>query len=113
MLKLYYVPRTRAVRARWMLEELGVPHELHRVDLANGEHRSPEYLARVHPLGHVPVLVDGETAIFESAAIIAYLADRFPEKQLAPAPGSPERGPYYQWMFYAVTELEPHVATYS
>ena len=113
MLKLYYVPRTRAVRVRWMLEELGVPYELHRVDLMAGEQRSAEYLARVHPLGHVPALIDGDTCIFESGAIIAHLADRFPEKQLAPTPGSPERGPYYQWLFYAMTELEPHVQLYS
>jgi len=113
MLTLYYVPRTRAVRVRWMLEELGVPYELHRVDLKAGEHRTTEYLARLHPLGHVPVLLDGDTPIFESGAIIAHPADRFPQKQLAPALGSAERGPYYQWLFYAMTELEPHVQLYS
>ena len=112
MLKLYYVPRTRAGRARWMLEELGVPYELHRVDLSTGEHKSPQYLAQVHPLGHVPALTDGDTTIFESAAIVAHLADRFPEKGLAPAVGSEERGTYYQWLFYAMAELEPHAVTF-
>ncbi len=57
-MKLYYAPKTRAGRVRWMLEELGVPYELHRLDLASGEHRTPEYLA-VHPLGRVPALLDG------------------------------------------------------
>ena len=112
MLTLYYVPRTRAGRARWMLEELGVPYQLHRVDLAGGENRAPEYLASRQPLGRVPVLVDGETSIFESAAIVAYLADRFPEKGLAPPVGSVERGPYFQWMFYAMAEIEPHCFDY-
>jgi glutathione S-transferase len=106
-MKLYYVPQTRAGRARWMLEELEVPHELVRVDVAAKQHKSPDHL-RIHPLGHVPALVDGELTMFESAAIVAYLADKFPEKRLAPPPGSPPRGLYYQWLFYAMTELEPH-----
>jgi glutathione S-transferase len=112
MLTLYYVPRTRAGRARWMLEELGVPYQIHRVDLAGGENRTPEYLATRQPLGRVPVLLDGDTPIFESAAIVAYLADRFPEKGLAPPPGSVERGPYLQWMFYAMAEIEPYCFQY-
>ena len=112
MLTLHYVPRTRAGRARWMLEELGVPYELHRVDLAAGEHKSAHYLATVHPLGHVPALTDGDTTIFESAAIVAHLADRFPERRLAPEVGSEERGTYYQWLFYAMAELEPHAVTF-
>lgn len=112
MLTLYYVPMTRAGRARWMLEELGVPYELRRVDVGSREQKSPEYLAKVHPLGHVPALVDGDTTIFESGAIVAYLADKFADKGLAPAPGSVERGTYYQWLFFAVTELEPHAMTW-
>ena len=81
-------------------------------DTSVREQRSAEYLANVHPLGHVPVLVDGETRVFESGAIVAYLADRFPDKGFAPAPGTPERGQYYQWLSYAATELEPHAALY-
>jgi len=112
MLKLYYVPRTRSTRPRWMLEELGVPYELHRVDLAAGEHRSAEYLERIQPLGRVPALTDGDVTLFESAAIVMYLADRHPEKALAPPPDSPVRGAYYQWILYTVTELEPHCQTH-
>ena len=58
-MKLYFAPKTRATRPRWMLEELGVPYELVTVDLEAKENRRPEYL-RVHPLGQVPALVDGD-----------------------------------------------------
>lgn len=109
MVKLYYVPQTRAHRARWMLEELGVPYELVRVDVAAKQNKTPEYLA-IHPHGHVPAIQDGGMTMFESAAICLYLADRYPEAGLAPPPGSVERGPYYQWMVYAMSELEPTIA---
>jgi glutathione S-transferase len=112
-LTLYYVPASRAGRARWMLEELGVPYEIERVDVKAKANRSPEYLDKVHPLGHVPALRDGDMTMFESAAIVLYLADKFPEKKLAPPPGAPERGPYLQWAIYAMSELEPTVAAMS
>ena len=80
-MKLYYTPRTRSSRPRWMLEELEIPYELVRVDLSAGEHRKPEYLA-INPYGAVPALVDGEVKLFESAAICAYLADKHPDRGL-------------------------------
>jgi glutathione S-transferase len=105
-MKLYFVPKTRSTRPRWVLEELGVPHELVRLDPRKGENRSPEYL-KLNPGGHVPTLVDGDTVIFESAAICMQLADQHLDKGLAPKLGTPERGQYYQWLFFAMTELEP------
>jgi glutathione S-transferase len=110
-MKLYFAPRTRATRPRWLLEELGEPYELVRLDLSKRENETPAYRA-VHPLGDVPALVDGEVTLFESAAICLYLADRFPEKQLAPPPGSAERGPYYQWLLFAEASLEPVVMVF-
>jgi glutathione S-transferase len=111
-MRLYYVPKTRATRPRWVLEELGVPYDLVRLDPAKGETRSAEHLAR-QPLGHVPVLEDGDVRIFESAAICLWLAERFPEKGLVPPPGTPGRAATYQWLFFAVTELEPPLNTLS
>jgi glutathione S-transferase len=111
-MRLYYVPMTRATRPRWMLEELGVPYELVRLDRSKAETRTAEHRAR-HPLGHVPVLEDGDVRIFESAAICLWLGERFPEKGLLPPPGTPGRALGYQWLFYAVTELEPHCSTLS
>lgn len=107
-MQLYFAPRTRAVRPRWLLEELGVPYELVRLDLARQEHRTPEYLA-VHPLGELPALVDGGVTLLESLAICLHLADMFPEKHLAPPPGSAERGAYYGWMAFAELSLDPVV----
>lgn len=107
-MKLYAAPRTRAVRARWLLEELGVPYELIKLDLTRQENRTPAYLA-VHPLGEVPALVDGDVTLLESLSICLHLADRFPEKHLAPPVGSAERGPYYQWMVFAEVSLDPVV----
>ena len=107
-MKLYYAPQTRAGRPRWLLEELGVPYEIVPVDLAQGEHKKPEYM-KIHPHGAVPALADGDLVLFESAAICMYLADKYPEKKLAPAVGTPARGLYYQWMIYTMATLEPPV----
>lgn len=105
-MKLYYIPTTRAVRPRWLLEEMGVPYELVRVDM--NMTKQPEY-QKLHPHGKVPILVDGEVTIFESAAICAYLADKYQSMGFAPTIESPERSYYYQWLFYATSTLEPPV----
>ena len=107
-MKLYYAAQTRATRPRWLLEELGVPYTLARLDMSKKEHKSPGYL-HIHPHGQVPAFTDGEVTLFESAAICAYLADKFPEKDMAPAIGTPERGLYYQWLFYSMATLEPPI----
>lgn len=105
-MKLYFVPRTRSTRPRWMLEELGVPHELIRLDPSRGETRSDEHTER-HPLQHVPVLETRDGSIFESAAIVLHLADLHPEKKMLGPVGSHARALAYQWLFFAMTELEP------
>jgi glutathione S-transferase len=107
-MKLYHSPRSRSVRPRWLLEEIGAPYELVTLDLSKGENKTAEYM-KIHPHGVVPALVDGDVALFESAAICMYLADKFPEKRLAPAVGTPARGLYYQWMVYSMATLEPPV----
>jgi glutathione S-transferase len=108
-MKLYFFPLSRATRVRWMLEELGVPYELAPVDMTKGEHKSPAYL-KVHPMGSLPAIEDNGVAMFESAAILMHLADKHPEKKLAPPPGTPERGEYYQWILFAMTEVESPLA---
>jgi glutathione S-transferase len=93
-----------------MLEEIGIPYDVVRLNLPAGEHKTPEYL-RKNPNGTVPTLVDGDVVLFESAAICQYLADKFPEKRLAPPVGTPARGLYYQWIHYAMCGLEPPTLT--
>src|SRR5262245_6154646 len=106
MLKLYHSAQSRSTRPRWLLEEIGAPFELVRLDLSKQEHKTPQYL-QIHPHGNVPALVDGDLTLMESGAICAYLADMFPAARLAPAVGTPERGRYYQWLFYTMATLEP------
>ena len=106
MMKLYSATQSRGVRPRWLLEEIGAPYELVRVNLTAGEQKKPAYLA-INPNGTVPTLVDGDLTLFESAAICQYLADKFPDKRLAPPAGTPARGLYYQWIHYAMSGLEP------
>jgi glutathione S-transferase len=99
-IKLYYAEKTRSMRPRWVLEELGVPYSMVPVTLSA---KDPEY-RKIHPLGAVPAIeIDGQV-MFESAAICMYLADLFPEKKLGPAAG--ERGAYYQWVLFGATTLE-------
>jgi glutathione S-transferase len=108
-MKLYYIPTTRAVRPRWLLEEMGIEYELINVSLAMSQ--QPEY-RQLHPHGKVPVLVDNNVTIFESAAICTYLADKYLEKGFAPGIDSPARAYYYQWLFYASLTLEAPVEQY-
>jgi len=108
-MKHYFNPMSRAVTTDWMLRELDVAHEQIIIDLSAGETKSAEY-RKINPMGKLPALVDGETLVTEVAAICAYLADRFPEKGLAPAPGSPDRGPYYRYLFVAGNTIEPALA---
>jgi glutathione S-transferase len=95
-----------------MLEELGVPYELIAVDLGAKENQAPGY-RRLHPLGQVPVLVDGDVTVFESIAICLYLAERFPDRSLAPAPSSPLRAAYYQWLLFCASTIEPAIGRWS
>lgn len=103
-LTLYTNPFSRGRIARWMLEEIGAPYDVKILDY-EGNIKAPEYLA-INPMGKVPALVHGDTVVTETAAICAYLADQFPEKKLAPAVDSPERGSYYRWLFFVAGPLE-------
>ncbi len=105
-IKHYYHPMSRAVTTDWMLRELDVPHERIVVDFMAGANNDPAYKA-VNPMSKIPALVDGDTVVTETAAICAYLADKFADRGLAPPPGSPARGTYYRYLFFAGTTLEP------
>jgi len=107
-MKLYHSAQSRSVRPRWLLEELGVPFELVRLDLGKQEHKTPAYM-KIHPHGAVPALVDDDLKMIESAAICMYLADKYPDKGLAPKVGTPARAAYYQWMVYSMATLEPPI----
>ena len=105
-MKHYYHPMSRAVTTDWMLRELDVAHEQVLVDYPNEENKQ-EAFTKINPMQKVPTLVDGDTIVTESAAICAYLADKYIEKGLAPALDSPERGKYFRYMFFPGVTLEP------
>jgi glutathione S-transferase len=107
-MKIYYAPNTRAVRIVWLFEELGLPYELQRYKLGDASMRSPDYL-KVHPMGRVPVLEDGETTIFESGAIVQYVLAKYGDGRLAPEVSSPEFPAYLQWLHYAEGMIMPPV----
>jgi glutathione S-transferase len=83
-LKLYYSPGACSLAPHVALEEVGVDYEPVKVALAKGEQRTPEYLA-LNPKGRVPVLAEDGWVLTENAAILPYIAQRFPDAALWPA----------------------------
>lgn len=104
MLKLYGAPPTRALRVLWAVNELGLECEIVPIDLMSGESRKSEFL-RLNPAAKVPVLVDGDLVLNESAAIVMYLAEKHPAKGLMPSEVR-QRAEAYRWILFTVTELE-------
>jgi glutathione S-transferase len=105
-MKLYYNPQSRAVIAKWMLDECGAQYKIVAIDFARREHKTPEFL-KINPAGKLPALIDGNSRIFENAAICLFLGDKFPEANLAPNVGAAERGRYLSLMVYSTSQLEP------
>jgi glutathione S-transferase len=102
----YHNPRSRSQMVHWMLEEAAAPYRIVPVDFEKGEHKTPSFLA-VNPMGKLPTIEHRGTVVTETAAIIAYIADAFPDAGLAPAAGDALRGPYYRWLFFGAGCIEP------
>ncbi|RYF34189.1 MAG: glutathione S-transferase family protein [Comamonadaceae bacterium] len=105
-MKLYFNPHSRAVIAKWILDEAGAEYEIVPISLEMGEHKAPDFLA-INPAGKLPALVDGDTHLFENAAICLYVAEKFPAAKLAPPVGTPGRGRFLSLMVYSTSQLEP------
>jgi glutathione S-transferase len=103
---LFHSPQTRSSGALTLLEELGAPYNLHRLNMKAGENRQAAYLA-INPMGKVPAVLHQGALVTEQVAIFLYLADIFPEAGLAPAIGHPLRGPYLRWMAFYAACYEP------
>ena len=101
MLKVHHLNNSRSQRILWLLEELGTPYELVRYQRNQQTRLAPPELARIHPLGKSPVLVDGDIRIAESGAIVDYVIRRYGRGAMMPAPGSAEYETYNEWMHYA------------
>ena len=109
-MKVHHATNTRSVRAVWLLEELGIPYEVETYKLGDPAMRSPDYL-KVHPMGRVPALEDGDVTIFESGAIVEYVLARHGDGRLRPVEDSPEFPSYLQWLHYAEGMIMPPVNT--
>jgi glutathione S-transferase len=111
MIQLYYFPGNASMTPHMLLEELGIPFELVRVGREHGALRSPEYL-KLNPNGLIPVMVDGELVLYETAAICLHLLDTHPQRGLAPAVGTLQRAHFYKWLVWLTNTLQPALITY-
>ncbi|HZY17000.1 MAG TPA: glutathione S-transferase family protein [Ramlibacter sp.] len=111
MIQLHHYPSTAAMVPHILLEELGVPFERVHVDRAVNAHKEPGYL-RLNPNGLIPVLVDGDLVLYETAAIVLHLCDRHPEAGLAPAFGTDARSRFYKWLMWLTNTLQATLIVY-
>jgi len=111
MIQLHYHPGNASMAPHLLLEEIGLPFELKRVDRANLAHKSPDYL-RLNPNGLIPAMTDGELVLFETAAILLHLADTHPAAQLMPALGTTDRAHAYKWLMWLTNTLQPALIAY-
>ncbi|TDE34545.1 glutathione S-transferase family protein [Antarcticimicrobium sediminis] len=109
-MKLYYAQNTRAVRVAWLLEELALDYEIEKFELGSPEMRAPEY-RKIHPMGRVPVLEDGEIRLFESGAIVQYILALYGNGRLQPDVGTQEFAAYLQWFHYCEGMIMPPINT--
>ena len=107
-MKIHHAPNSRSVRALWLFNELDLPYELEIYPLGDKSMRTPEYL-KVHPLGRVPALEDGDLTIFESGAIVQYVLEKYGDGTMVPATGSIDYPVYLQWLHYAEGMIMPQV----
>lgn len=103
-MKLYGIPPTRALRAIWLINELGLDCEIVSVDLSVGEHQKEPFLS-INPAGKVPVLVDGDVVVSESVAIQYYLAEKDPQQRFIPQ-NLKHRAEMHRWNFFLATDVE-------
>jgi glutathione S-transferase len=101
MIIVHHLNNSRSQRVLWLLEELGVPYEIVPHTRHAGSDLAPPEVRRIHPLGKLPIIVDGDLTLAESGAIMAYLMDVYGEGRLIPPAGTPERIRYIYWMHYA------------
>jgi len=111
MIQLHYYPGNASFTPHVLLHEAGAPVELKLVQRTQGAHKQPDYL-KLNPNGLIPVLIDGDLVLYETAAICLYLADRFPAAALAPPPGTAQRAHFYKWLAWLSSTLQATLIVY-
>ena len=111
MLQLHYYPGNASMAPHLLLEELGETYELKLVDRMQQAHKSAAYL-KLNPNGLIPVLVDGDLVLYETAAICLHLLDTHPQAGLAPAAGTTARAHFYKWLVWMTNSLQATLILY-
>ena len=107
MLTVHHLDNSRSQRVLWLLEELGVPYELVKIERDPKTGLAPESLQKIHPLGKSPVIVDDGVTVAESAVILEYIAEKYGNGRLIPPKDSPAYRRYRYFMHYAEGSLMP------
>ena len=111
MIQLHYYPSTASMAPHILLRELGVPFELMLVDRTQNAQKMTAYL-KMNPNGLIPVLLDNDLILYESAAICLHLCDTHPSVGLAPELGTTERAHFYKWLMWLTNTLQATLITY-
>ncbi len=111
MRQLHYYPSNASMAPHIVLEEIGEPFELVLVDRLHDAHKAPDYL-RLNPNGLIPVFVDADLVLYESAAICLHLSDSAPAARLIPALCSAERAHGYKWLMWLTNTLQATLISY-
>ena len=110
-MELHYYPSNASMAPHILLEEIGQPFTLSKVDRTRDAHKTADYL-KLNPNGLIPVLVDGDLVLYESAAICLHLADKHPAAELAPGLGTPERAHFYKWLIWMTNTFQATLLLY-
>ena len=110
-MQLHYYPSTASMIPHIVLEELAIPYERVFVDRTRNKHKEPAYL-KLNPNGLMPVLVEGDLVLYETAAIVLHLCDTHAQAGLAPAPGTAARAHFYKWLMWCGNTLQPTLSAY-
>ena len=105
MIKFYYHPSPNPAKVALFLEEAGMPYEVVPVDTRKGDQHAPEFLA-INPNAKTPAIMDGETRVFDSNAILLYLAEK--SGKFMPAKSLAAHGEMYSWLMFIATGIGPY-----
>ena len=105
MIKFYYHPSPNPAKVALFLEESGLEYEVVPVDTRKGEQHKPEFLA-INPNAKTPAIVDGDATVFDSNAILLYLAEK--TGKFLPGDNASERGQLLSWLMFVATGIGPY-----
>ena len=109
--QLFYYPSNASMAPHIVLEEIGEEFALVKVERAQNAHKSANYL-RLNPNGLIPVYVEGDMVLYETAAICLHQADTHPASGMAPLLATPERADFYKWLMWLNNTLQTALIVY-